>query len=180
MGRTSAASATTALRLLSNPDLRQQPATGPTTRRATPSTPGTPLNVGLVDYLDEHRGEVVGHVRSLTPGQDVHLPAQDEDFYAWYIAQTGHAGANDQAFRDMVIERHALEHAIALGETEAVCKHPCPSCGCWGLMWDEDTGKAKCTQPRCRTPEGLSPRWTLARLAAQKIQRTEIWRRSAT
>ena len=180
MGRNAAVSATTALRLLNNPELRHQPATGPQLRRATSSTSGAPLNLGLVDYLDAHVNEVVTHVRSLPGHEKATLPAQPADLYDWYIEHTGTAPAAEQAHRDYITERHALEHAIALGEYNAVRPHPCPSCGSWGLFWDQRGNRARCSDVDCRTPDGLASTFTLARLAAQKAQRTENWRRSAT
>lgn len=180
MGRNAAASATSALHLLTDPDLRHQPARGPQTRRATATTSGTPLNIHLVDYLDAHVNEVVTHVRSLPGHETATLPAQDGDLYDWYIEHTAGAPRAEQAWRDYVTERHALEHAIALGEYNAVRPHPCPSCGSWGLFWDERGTRVRCSDVDCRTPDGLASTFTLARLAAQKVQGTEIWHRSAT
>lgn len=178
MGQDTATAAANALRLLNHPDLRHLPATGPAPRRAAPAAPGAPLNLSRVDYLTEHVGEVVTHTRALAG--PVPLPDDLADLYDWYIHHTSDAPADQQAFRDTVIETHRLEHAVRLGETDEVCKHPCPKCGCWGLMWDQGGNRARCSNRRCRTPDGMSSSWTLTRLAAQKVQRTEIWRRNAT
>lgn len=180
MGRNAAVSAASALRLLTDPEMRHTPRAVPEARRPTATTPAAPLNLGRMDYIDDHVTEIVTHVRSLPGHEKAALPAQAGDLYDWYIENTGTADSIEQDHRDYVTERHALEHAIALGETDEVCKHPCPACGCWGLMWDSLGSRAQCSNRRCRTPDGLSNRWTLARLAEQKIQRTEIWRRNAT
>ncbi|MFD5848328.1 hypothetical protein [Streptomyces chartreusis] len=177
MGRDTAADASRALRLLASSDLRHHPKTGPQPRRSTPSAPGTPLNLAMVDYLTSAVGEVVAHARTVA-SELAPLPERVEDIYAWYIDQTGDADADEQAYRDTLIETQYLEHAVRLGETDAVCKHPCPRCGCWGLMWE--AGRARCTNRKCRTPGGISSSWSLSRLAAQKVRRTEIWRRNAT
>lgn len=177
MGRNAAVAAASALRLLTSPDMRQHPRTAPAPRRATATTPGAPLNLDLVDYLTDHVNEVVTHVRSLTPGETVPLPTRDGDLYDWYIEHTGDATAAEQAHRDQVTERHALEHAIALGDFNAVRPHPCPACGGWSLFWDAAGNRARCSDSDCRTPDGMASNWTLARLAAQKVRRTEIWRR---
>ena len=182
MGHSTAASAHTAgraLRLLDQPDLRPQPAPVPQQRRATATTPAAPLNMGLLDHLTSSTGEVADHVYRLTPDAG---PVPDDlgDLYDWYIANTGDADLAEQAFRDTVIERHRLEHAVRLGETDEVCKHPCPGCGRWGLEWDFGGMRAMCLNRRCRTPDGPASSWSLARLAAQTVQRTETWRHSAT
>ncbi|MCI3279174.1 hypothetical protein [Streptomyces cylindrosporus] len=180
MGRTAAVSAATSLRLLASPELRPRPAPVPEARRATATTPPAPLNLGLIDYLDAHVTEVVTHVRSLPGGDAAPAPRTPGDLYDWYIEHTAHADADEQAWRDYITERHALEHAIALGEHKAVRPHPCPRCGCWSLFWDDAGTRARCSISDCRTPDGMASSWTLARLAAQKVQRTEIWRRNAT
>lgn len=177
MGQDTAADASRALRLLNSADLRHHPNNGPQTRRSKPSTPGTPLNLDIIDYFAEKVGEVTDHVRQVAPGAGP-VPADLHELYDWYIESLGNADAADQAYRDTVLETHRLEHAIRLGEVDEVCKEPCPRCGCWGLMWQ--AGRARCSNRRCRTPDGMASNWTPARLATQKIQRTEIWRRNAT
>lgn len=179
MGRDTAADARHALRLLNSEDLRQHPVTGPTERRRPSTTPGTPLNLNVIDHIARTVAQVVDHTVTVT-AQPGPLPARVEDIYTWYIEQTADADDTDQRYRDTLIETHRLEHSIALGDTDEVCKHPCPRCGLWGLMWDQAGTRARCSNRKCRTPGGVSSSWTLERLAAQKIRRTEIWRRNAT
>lgn len=179
MGRNTAADASKALQLLNSSDLRHHPNTGPQPRRSAPTTPGAPLNLDLVDYLTEKVGQVADHARKVDPSAGP-APANLRDLYDWYIDRTGDAGQAEQRYRDTLIETHRLEHAIRLGEVDEVCKHPCPRCGCWGLMWDQAGTRARCSNRKCRTPGGMTSSWTLNRLAAQKVQRTEIWRRNAT
>lgn len=178
MGNT-AVEASRALRLLNAPAMRHHPSTGPTERRAPSTTPGTPLNLGLLDYVTATVGEVETVTRAIAPDAGP-TPQHPEDLYDWCVNSTSHADADQQAYRDIVIETHRLEHAVRLGEHHEVCKHPCPGCGRWGLMWDQMGNRARCSHRHCRTPEGLASSWTLTRLAAQKVQRTEIWRRNAT
>lgn len=180
VGRNAAADASRALRLLNSPDLRQHPAPQPQERRPTTTTPAVPLNLGLVDYLYNHVDEVITHARAIAPDQLGPLPEHVEDVYEWYVDSTTTADDDQRAYRDTLIERHRLEHAVRLGEYGEVSKEPCPRCGCWGLMWDPAGQRAQCTNRRCRTPGGITSTWSLARLAAQKIGRTEIWRRNAT
>lgn len=177
MGRNAAVAAASALRLLSSPDLRQHPAPTREPRRSTATNPPAPLNLGRLDYLDAHVNEVVTHVRSLPGGETIPPPARDGDIYDWYIEHTGDAAENEQAHRDLVTERHALEHAIELGNFAVVRPHPCPACGGWGLFWDQAGDRVRCSDRDCRTPDGLASSFTLGRLAAQKVHKTERWRR---
>lgn len=180
MRQDTAAQASRALRLLNDPDLRHHPATGPTAcpnGRAT--TPAAPLNLGIVDYLTRTVQEVADHTRHVTPDAGP-VPRQVADIYTWYLQNTEHADEHQARHRDFVIERQRLEHAVQLGNTHEVSKHPCPRCGCWGLMWPPGGTRALCSNRNCHAPDGTSSTWTLARLAAQTIQRTEIWRRNAT
>lgn len=179
MGRNTALDAASALRLLNSEDLRQHPRHGPTERRTASTTPGTPLNLGAIDYLAKTVAEIVGQTTTITP-QPKPLPPRIEDLYEWSLDNTADADDTQRRHRDTMFEAHRLEHAVRLGEVDEVCKHPCPRCGCWGLMWDAAGNRALCSNRRCRTPDGLTSSWTLERLAAQKVRRTEIWRQSAT
>jgi hypothetical protein len=179
VGQDTVGAAARAFRLLNSPELRQPPTAGRTERRATSTTPGTPLNLDLVDYLTEHVDEVIEHARAVATTLSP-LPDRDGDLYEWYVDNTGHADDDQRRYRDTLIERHRLEHAVRLGNFEQVCRNPCPGCGRWGLQWDMAGNRAQCLSHRCRTPDGMSQSWTLARLAAQKVQRTEIWRANAT
>jgi hypothetical protein len=179
MGKNTAVQAARALRLLNSEDLRHHPRTAPAERSTPATTPAAPLNLGIVDYLVQTRQDVVDHVRAVVPDPKP-VPAQVDSIYDWYVEQTAGADEAEQAYRDTLIARQALEHAVRLGNDTVVCQHPCPRCGNWGLMWDDANGRAFCSHGRCRTSAGMASTWTLARLAAQQIQRTEIWRRNAT
>ena len=179
MGQDAADHAGQALRLLNSPDLRHHPRSGPTERRGTAATPGAPLNIGIVDYIDRAVDEVVAHAQAVT-GQPKLPPRRVGDIYDWYVEQTAEAEGAQRRRRDSLLETHRLEHAIQLGDHDVVREHPCPRCGTWGLFWQPEAHLALCTNRRCHTPAGMSSTWTLARLAAQKIHRTEIWRRNAT
>lgn len=179
MGHNATTAAAKALRLLNSPDLRHPAARGPQVRRSPSTTPSAPLDLGIVDHMTRTVADIADHTMHVNP-QAGPLPARVEDIYDWYIANTGDADEAERRYRDALIELHRLEHAVRLGEVDEVCKHPCPRCGCWGVMWPPGGSRAECTNRRCRTPDGMSSTWTLEQLAAQKVQRTEIWRRNAT
>lgn len=179
MGHSTADTAASALRLLSSPAMRQPEQRGPQTRRTGSTTPQAPLNIGLLDYLTGQKQEVIDHARAIADDCEP-APLDDSDLYAWYLRNTIGAGEADRRQREFILARHALEHSVRLGETDIVRRHPCPSCGGWGLFWDRAGNRARCSDVDCRTPDGFASSFTLARLAAQKVERTEIWRRSAT
>lgn len=179
MGQDTAGAAARAFRLLNSPELLHPARAAPDARRPTSTTPAAPLDLGLLDYLDAHVDEVITHTRAAAE-DPAPLPPQRADIYDWCEQVIPTAEADQQLLLRTMLERHRLEHAIRLGDFDVVCKEPCPKCGCWGLMWEPAAQRALCSNRRCRTPDGLSSRWTLARLAAQKTGRTEIWRLSAT
>ena len=179
MGHHTAAAAGTALRVLNSPELRPPPVQAPTQRRTTATTPPAPHNNGLLDYVTSHVDEVVTHTRQIAPDAEP-FPLDVEDLYHWYERNTIGAAEADRLYRDHLMERHALEHAIALGDFDAVRPHTCPTCGSWGLFWDNPGKRARCSDRDCRTEDGTASSFSLARLAAQKVQRTEMWRRDAT
>jgi len=180
MGRNTAADASRALRLLNHPDLRHHPQTGPAEHRtARAAAPGTPLDLGIVDHMVRTVREVADLTHQINP-QAGPIPKEVADIYDWCVRNTAGADEAQALYRDFVIERQHLEHAVRLGNTDEVSRHPCPACGLWGLMWPPGGNRALCSNRKCRTPDGTSSQWSLARLAAQKIQRTEVWRRNAT
>lgn len=179
MGQDTAGDAAKAFRLLDSAALRQPARTAPAERRPTHTTPAAPIDLGLLDYLEAHVSEVVTHVRALAD-EPVDVPRQRADAYEMCVQALGGADHAQQLQTQVMLERHRLEHAIRLGDVDIVCKEPCPRCGCWGLMWEHAAQRALCTNRRCRTPAGVASTWNLARLATQKIHRTEIWRRNAT
>lgn len=182
MGRTAnddSEEAASHLRLLDT-HFHEHPQHGPAERRTTSATPGTPLNLGIVDYIDRCVAEVVDHARTEAPAPVGPLPASAAGIYDWYLEHTADAGPEVHLQRDIIIKRQQLEHAITLGDTDAVCKHPCPACGTWGLEWSAYTHRAMCINGRCRDRHGMGRTWTLGRLATQHVLEQENQARCAT
>jgi hypothetical protein len=159
---------------------REHPQTGPSERCSPSVTPGAPLNLGIVDYMSRCVDEVVQHARDEAAGDIGPLPARVRDVYAWWEEQTEDAPAEVRQRRDIVIYRQSLEHAIALGDHDVVCAHPCPRCTTWGLQWQPYTRRAMCLNIDCRGRDGMSSAWTLARLATQYVTQKEILKIRAT
>lgn len=158
---------------------REHPNTGPSGRRSPSTTPGAPLNLGILDHLDACRDEVVQHART-DAGDLPPLPARVRDVYDWWEEQTRDAGPEVRLQRDIVIYRQGLEHAIRLGDTKVVRPHPCPACGTWGLEWQSQPGKALCLNRKCRDRHGMARMWSLAALATQYVTEKENRSRRAT
>ncbi|MGW2520529.1 hypothetical protein ACWC09_26640 [Streptomyces sp. NPDC001617] len=179
MGHNAADTAARTLRLLNSPELRQHPARGPQPCRPASPTPAAPMDLGLLDYVTAHTDEIVTQTRAAAPDAEPR-PLHDEDLYAWYLRATIGADEATRRIRDTLLERHALENALRLGDHDAVRTHPCPTCGGWGLFWRKEDNRAWCSDEDCRTPDGMASSFTPARLASQKVQGSEIWRRTAT
>ncbi|KPI31388.1 hypothetical protein OV320_2604 [Actinobacteria bacterium OV320] len=179
MGQDTAGAAARAFRLLNSPALRQPTRNAPAERRTTSTTPAAPLDLGLLDYLNAHVDEVITHTRAAA-GEPGPVPRQRADIYDWCEQVIPTTEEDQQLLLRTMLERHRLEHAVRLGDFNAIRKEFCPACGCLGLFWEDAAQRAACSNRRCRTPDGLTQRWTLARLAAQKAGGTEKWRRNAT
>ncbi|MEU1327164.1 hypothetical protein [Streptomyces microflavus] len=137
-------------------------------RTATRTESPAPLNLGVVDYITSATTEVVEHTRSMAPDAQPFagpLPS----LYAWSRQQTANLDAERQAASEALIYRQGLEHALAMGDTNVVCEHPCPACGCWGLLWRPAIERAACVQRYCVDNDGLSHTWPLKTLAQQHI-----------
>ncbi|MFD9443459.1 hypothetical protein [Streptomyces sp. NPDC060001] len=181
MGRTDddTAEASAGLHLLDT-HYREHPQTGPTGRRATNATPGTPLNIGIVDHITRCVAEVVDHARTEAPKPTGPLPDRVADIYDWYLQHTADAGPEARLRRDIIIKRQQMEHAIALGDHKVVRTHWCPGCRTLGLKWNSHARRAMCLNGRCLDRHGAGRSWTLARLATQYILDQEIRARRAT
>ncbi|MFM9373319.1 hypothetical protein [Streptomyces sp. Da 82-17] len=174
-----ASQAASQLRLLAQ-HFTQYPVTGRTgTRRATAATPGTPLNLTVVDHIRASVAEVEQHTRAAAPEAGP-LPAEAAAVYEWCRSHTAHADETVRRRRDTLIYRQQLEHAIRLGDTTVVRRHRCPGCGTVGLHWRQAMQRAVCRNQRCRAADGGVSAWTLAHLAHEHIEAQEVRVRRAT
>jgi hypothetical protein len=158
---------------------RERPVTGPAGHsyissepRGTTVHPAAPVNLHVVDHIDATVREIADYTREANPDADP-LPERVQDVYAWCVENTETAPEDVQLRRDAIIFRQHLEHAIAMGDHRAVYKavRPirCPECRTLGLFWRPQLGQAICTNRRCLTRDGLAHRWTLERLAYEKV-----------
>jgi hypothetical protein len=167
---------TTAQRLrLLQQEFTQPVRTGPGDGRSSrPSHAPAPIDLGVVDRIRAAVYEVEHHTRSsdwTAPAGPV--PADPAGVYDWARQHTAHLEPELQQAREAIIYRQGLEHAIAMGDTTVVRKHPCPECGCFGLYWREAAQRAVCVNHFCVDGNLMSHAWELKRLAHDHIARKE-------
>ncbi|MEV2259133.1 hypothetical protein AB0J13_10795 [Streptomyces anulatus] len=167
------------LRLL-QAEFTQHAKTGPGDgRTATRTESPAPLNLAVIDRIRAAVHEVVEHTRTAAPGAGP-LPADTARVYDWARQNTAHLGTERQQARETLIYRQDLEHAIEMGDTGVIRKHPCPGCGCYGLAWRPARQRAACPNRYCLDDDGLSRSWQLAALAHHHIARQFATKSSAT
>lgn len=153
--------------------LRQRPVTGPEGHSYIASGAHTApvhspalVDLDAVDHINASLREVIDYAHQAAP--DGEPPSErSQSVYQWVVDRTQDADEDVKRRRDTIIYRQSLEHAIAAGDIKAVRPHRCPACRTLGLMWRG--GAAVCTNGKCLTREGLSHRWTLARLAYEHV-----------
>lgn len=159
---------------------RTHPATGPTERTSRSTTPGAPLNLGVVDHITRAVAEVVDHTRTVNPDAGP-LPAHVAAVYDWCREHTQHAPEIEQQRRETLELRHRLEHAVQAGDGLVVRPIRCPACGTIGVHWNAQAWRAVCLNRNCaRRNDGVSQTWTLAQLAHHQISAQKSLRDCAT
>ncbi|MFB7313029.1 hypothetical protein [Streptomyces sp. NPDC056192] len=165
---------TTAQRLrLLQAEFVEHPRTGPGDGRSSrPTHASAPVNLGVVDRIRAAVYEVEHHTRSVAPAAGP-APAEADRVYDWAREHTAHLAPQVQQASEAINFRQGLEHAIAMGDTTVVRKHPCPGCGCWGLYWRQAAQRAVCVNRFCTDDNGMARTWTLAYLTHRHIASKE-------
>ncbi|MEV8101027.1 hypothetical protein [Streptomyces sp. NPDC088135] len=174
---------TTAQRLrLLQQEFVQPVRSGPGDGRSSRITESPSLvNLGVVDRIRAAVYEVEHHTRSSDWAAAAGpVPADPAGVYDWARQHTAHLDAERQQAREAIIYRQGLEHAIAMGDTTVIRRHPCPQCGCWGLYWREAAQRAVCVNHYCTDDDGISNAWELKRLAHDHIAQKSTAARRAT
>ncbi|MGW2740555.1 hypothetical protein ACWC4D_40980 [Streptomyces sp. NPDC001288] len=167
---------------------REHPVTGPEghsyTRfggHHTSTAPGMPYNTRVADHIDRSVTEVVQHTQAANPGTVLPAPDRIADVYDWAREHTEHAPDDVQLRRDILEYRHRLEHAVHAGDVSVVRPHRCPACQTLGLYWRPEFQRAVCLNLHCaRKNHGISHRWTLGRLALERVTLEKTLRECAT
>jgi hypothetical protein len=155
--------------------LRQRPVTGPeghsyiaSGSHARPTHSPALIDLAGVDHITDSVRELVDYTREVAPDAEP-LAGYAQDVYQWAADSTRDAPEEVQQRRATIEYRQRLEHAIAAGDIKVVRPHRCPACRCFGLMWERQQRTVVCTNGNCRTKDGLSRKWSLARLAYEHI-----------
>ncbi|PVC80565.1 hypothetical protein DBP19_36115 [Streptomyces sp. CS090A] len=148
-------------------------------RTATRTESPAPVNLGVLDYLTAATTEVVEHTRAAAPDAQP-FAGPLPDLYEWSRQATADLDTGRQQARETLIYRQGLEHALEMGDSTVIRKHPCPGCGCWGLMWRPAVQRAACPNRYCIDDDGLSRTWELKTLAHHHIAEQLALKASAT
>lgn len=130
----------------------------PPARRTPPSSPSTPIDLGMLDYMAACRNELVTHTRTAAPGAGA-APADTADLYEWMYQETAHLAAEKQLVRDAMVLRQSWEHCFAMNDHDevhaVVRRESCPACRCWTMFWRPARRAAICTNQNCADADGL-------------------------
>lgn len=147
---------------------------GPRAERTARATePAAALRLDVYDHLRGSVDEAAELAKSLCDGAEPYepRPAKLEDTYQWLVEETSHLDQRRQMARDAVIYRQGLQHAILMGDADIICRHPCPDCVTWGLVWDRHREQVVCRNHHCADDDGRPTTWTLKQLAEDHIAR---------
>ena len=176
VAHTDTTTAAAGLRALQN-DLTQ-PRTrsaGTPGRSATTVHPAAPIDLGLLDHIERHAGEVRAWTREVAPAAGP-APREADELYAWMGEHTASLDEGIARVRDAMLHRHKLSHALAAGNEKVIRRESCPGCGCWGLVWRATTRRAVCPVRSCRDARGRPSSWTVQQLAESAVGRTTLRR----
>ncbi|MET8585691.1 hypothetical protein ABZX39_33210 [Streptomyces collinus] len=176
MGTTSTDSdgAAARLRYIQN-FVHDHPVTGPAGHSYIPSESRptavhspTPYRLTVLDHISASVDEIAEHTYAANPDAGP-VPSQPAAVYDWCHQNTEHAPEADRERLEAIEYRQYLEHAIRAGDDSVVCRHRCPTCRTWGLMWQQHLQRAVCTNSRCHDRAGAASKFTLARLAFEHV-----------
>lgn len=162
---------------------REYPAIGPVEGHATTAA-SAPMRLATLDHITASVREVAEHTRAANPDAGP-LPQRVQDAYAWMHQSLTHADATAQLRAAAIEYRQYLEHCLEARDHGTVRREvrtlPCPTCGCWGLMWAAEMKRAVCTNTECTDRDGFSTTLTLARIAhARAVARQNVRQARAT
>lgn len=131
--------------------------------------PAPSINLGALSHIEASVAEIVETVRDGVPDASP-LRGDAVGVYEW--AEEHSRLLDEQRARNLqvMVYRQALEHAVAAGEHEVVCREQCPGCGCWSLTWWADQRRAVCFVMDCVDAYGRRSMWTLHHVAEAAIR----------
>jgi len=142
--------------------------------RTRPPHAAPSIDLGILDHLLATRDEIIEHTRTAAPDAVLApVPRAAEDIYQWWADNTAYLDAAAMRAGEAIVYRQGMEHRIRARDTSAVREEPCPSCGCYGLVWRYREQRAVCTNDR-DDEKGRPRRWTLAQLAERAVENLSI------
>lgn len=147
--------------------------------RTRPAHAPAPIDLGILAHMTAARDELVAHARAAAPGTDLApVPRDAAAVYQWWADNTPYLDDAAQRVGEALVYRQGMEHAIRLRDTTVIRREPCPSCGCYSLIWRGIERRALCVNDRDAADNGTPRRFTLAELAQQAVENLPI--RAAT
>ncbi|MFJ1993030.1 hypothetical protein [Streptomyces asiaticus] len=147
--------------------------------RSPHGPPPAPANLDILDYMAACRDEVIEHTRTTAPAAGP-APTEPAAVYEWMHQHTAHLAPEQRMVRDAMVLRQGLEHALAMGDEDAIRWEACPRCACWGLFWREEEKRVFCANSKCEDRRGQPSMWTLAQLAERSVAARNTRSRTAT
>jgi hypothetical protein len=152
--------------------------TAPSGHTRPPHAPA-PIDLGILAHMTAARDELVAHARDAAPDAPLApVPRDAAAIYQWWADNTPYLDAAALRVGEAMVYRQGLEHALRAHDTTVIRREPCPSCGCYSLVWRGMEQRAVCVNDRDIDENGRYQRFTLARLAQQAVENSPV--RAAT
>jgi hypothetical protein len=130
------------------------------------------IDLGILAYMTAARDELEAHTRRAADAELEPAPRDAVAIYQWWVDNTKHLEAAARRVGEAMVYRQGLEHAIRARDTSVIRNEPCPSCGCYGLVWRGMEQRAVCVNDRDTDDNGNPRRFTLAGLAQHAVEKT--------
>jgi hypothetical protein len=167
----SATTAAAGMRLLRQEFTQPRARTADAGPRASRVHAPPPCDLGLLDYLEERRAEVIDATLTATADGPQPPPAPaDEGIYQWMVDATAHLDGARRRVQEAIAYHHKIAYAIRAGDNLVIRRLSCPKCRCYSLMWRESIQRAVCIQRACRDKAGRASQWDLKQLAHHHIE----------
>lgn len=143
------------------------------TGHTRPAHPSAPIDLGILAHMTAARDELVAHAREAAPDAPLApVPREAAAIYQWWAENTAYLDETALRVGEAMVYRQSLEHAIRARDTSVIRREPCPSCGCYGLVWRSPEQRAVCVNDRDTDDNGNPRRFTLAGLAQHAVEKT--------
>lgn len=143
--------------------------------RTRPAHAPAPIDLGILAHMTAARDEIVAHAHAAAPDADLPpVPRDAAAVYQWWADNTPYLDDAARRVGEALVYRQGLEHALRLRDTTVIRREPCPSCGCYSLIWRGMERRALCVNDRDSDDDGAPRRFALAELAQQAVENLPI------